>query len=148
MGREYLPYGLELLQLVEARVHFVEPDVPVDQPVDRQATLAIEAHEPGNVAHRHARSHIAAAYGLLLSDKIALVWEVADVFRAANERGVALTKSEAIKLLRELHTHHNRQAGLKWEDLTASIEDRVLGRPLTKAEIKRFESGDILTVQK
>ena len=71
--REYLPYRLHVLQLVEAGVHLVEPDVAVDQPVDRQAAFLVEADEARNVAHRHARSLVAAAYRLLLPDEIALV---------------------------------------------------------------------------
>jgi hypothetical protein len=79
--------------------------------------------------------------------RMALVWTVEDVHRAANERGMALTKREAIKLLQELHTHHNAQYGIKWEDLTTNIEDQVLGRKLTKLELKRFVEKDIITVQ-
>ena len=81
-------------------------------------------------------------------DKITLVWKTTDVHRAANEREVALTNSEAIKVLQTLHHQHNPQYGIKWEDLTTHIEDRVLGRKLTQAEIKRFVSQDIITVQK
>ena len=43
------------------------------------------------------------------SDKMALVWEVRDVHTAANEREVALTNKEAIKVLQELHHYHNNQ---------------------------------------
>jgi len=82
------------------------------------------------------------------SDKIAVVWELEDVFRAANEREVALTKKEAIKLLQELLEHHNAQYGLKWEDITNCIQDQVLGRKLTKREIKRFVEQDIITIAK
>lgn len=81
------------------------------------------------------------------SDKIAIVWEVEDVFRAANECEVALAKKEAIKLLQELHGHYNAQYGLRWEDLTTSIQDQVLGRKLTKLEIKRFVERDIITIE-
>lgn len=80
--------------------------------------------------------------------RMALVWEVEDVHRAANERGVALTKIEALDVLQTLLNQHNQQYGIKWEDLTTHIEDRVLGRPLTKAEIRRFVKQDRLTVQK
>ena len=80
--------------------------------------------------------------------RMALVWEVADVHRAANEREVALTNQEAIDVLQTLLNQHNAQYGIKWEDLTTHIEDRVLGRKLTKAEIKRFVERDIITVQK
>ena len=46
------------------------------------------------------------------SDKMALVWEVRDVHTAANEREVALTNKEAIKVLQELHHYHNNQYGI------------------------------------
>ena len=81
-------------------------------------------------------------------DKMVLVWNVEQVFKAAIERGVALTSSEAIKLLQQLHTHPNPQTGIKWEDLTTSIEDQVLGRKLTKSERKRFVERDLITFQK
>jgi hypothetical protein len=82
------------------------------------------------------------------SDKIALVWEVEDVHRAANELDLALTKQEAIKILQTLHSQHNAQCGLKWEDITTHIQDHVLGRKLTKREVELFVKKDILTVQK
>ena len=65
-------------------------------------------------------------------DKIALVWTVQDIHTAANEREVALTNQEAIKVLQELHHYHNKQYGLRWEDVTAYIEEYALGRKLTK----------------
>ena len=40
------------------------------------------------------------------SDKMALVWDVQFVHTAANEREMALTRQEAIKVLRELHHYH------------------------------------------
>jgi hypothetical protein len=82
------------------------------------------------------------------SDKMALVWDVQDVHTAANEREVALTNKQAIKVLRELHHYHNRQYGIKWEDLTAYIEEHVLGRKLTKAEVKRFVEKNMLTIDR
>ena len=80
--------------------------------------------------------------------RMALVWEVADVHRAANERGVALSEKESVTVLVTLHHQHNPQLGIRWSDLTAHIEDRVLGRKLSKAELKRFVERDIITVQK
>lgn len=82
------------------------------------------------------------------SDKITIVWKTEDVHRAANEREVALTEKEAMTVLETLDSQHNAQLGLRWEDITTHIEDNVLGRKLTKAEIKRFVERDILTVQK
>jgi len=80
--------------------------------------------------------------------RIALVWMLADVHRAANEREVALTNREAIEVLQQLLHQHNPQYGIKWEDLTAHIEDRVLGRNLTGKELRRFVQQDIITVRK
>ena len=82
------------------------------------------------------------------SDKMALVWDVQDVHTAANEREVALTNRQAIKVLQELHHYHNKQYGIKWEDLTCYIEESALGRKLTKAELKRFMEKNILTIER
>jgi len=83
----------------------------------------------------------------LWSNQVAIVWNVADVHRAANERALALTDTEARQVLRYLFEHHNAQYGLKWQDLTERIEDRVLGRKLTKHELHRFVHKDIITIQ-
>jgi hypothetical protein len=80
--------------------------------------------------------------------RMALVWDVGDVHRAANEREVALTNNQAVTVLETLHRQHNRQYGIRWEDLTAHIEGQVLGRKLTRAELHRFVHQDRLTVQK
>jgi len=80
------------------------------------------------------------------ANKMALVWDTGDVHTAANEREVALTDREAIKVLQELHHHHNKQYGIRWEDITAYIEEYCLGRKLTKAELKRFVEKNVLTV--
>jgi hypothetical protein len=82
------------------------------------------------------------------ADKIALVWDTEDVHTAANEREVALTDQEAIKGLQEMHHYHNKQYGLRWEDVTAYIEEYALGRKLTKAEVKRFVEKNILTIDR
>lgn len=81
-------------------------------------------------------------------DKISIIWRTSDVHRAANEREVALTEPEAMAVLETLHHQHNPQLGLRWEDVTNHIEAHVLGRKLTKAEIRRFVQRDILTVAK
>ena len=80
------------------------------------------------------------------SDKMALVWDVQDVHTAANEREVALTNQEAIKVLQELHHYHNKQYGLQWKDATCYIEEYALGRKLTKAEVKRFVEKNLLSI--
>ena len=83
-----------------------------------------------------------------LSDKVLIVWKTEDVHRAANELEVALTEKEAMTVLETLHRQHNPQLGLRWEDLTGHIEAQVLGRKLTKREVKRFVVHDRLTIQR
>jgi len=80
--------------------------------------------------------------------RIALVWTVDDVYRAANEREVALTTKEAISVLQTLHDQHNPQSGIKWEDITNIIQDRVLGRKLNQREVLKFVHRDELTIQR
>ena len=80
--------------------------------------------------------------------RMALVWEAKDVYRAANERNRVLTRSEAIKILQTLHQQHNPQLGIRWEDLWAHIDLYLPGRKISKAELKRFVSKDIITVRK
>src|ERR1017187_4545720 len=66
------------------------------------------------------------------SDKMALVWDVQDVHTAANDREVALTSKEAMKVLQKMHHYHDKQLGLRWKDVTCYIEEYALGRKLTK----------------
>ena len=80
------------------------------------------------------------------SDNIALVWDLEDVYTAANERELALTNKQATHILQELLHHHDKQLGLRWSDLTSYIEKYVLGRKLTGAELKRFVDRNILTI--
>jgi hypothetical protein len=81
-------------------------------------------------------------------DKITIVWKTKDVHRAANERRLALTEKEAMTVLETLHRQHNPQLGLRWEDLTGHIEAHVLGRKLTRREVKLFVAEDKLTIQR
>jgi hypothetical protein len=80
--------------------------------------------------------------------RMALVWEVGDVYRAANERKRAVTESEACSILQTLHHHHNAQCGIKWNDLWEYIDLYLPGRVLTQGELKRFVERDLVTVQK
>ena len=61
---------------------------------------------------------------------------------------MALTNQEAIKILQELHHYHNKQCVIKWVDVTAYIEEYVLGRKLTRRELKRFVEKNILTINR
>src|SRR5258708_20661763 len=56
-------------------------------------------------------------------DKIALVRDVQDVHSAANEREVALTKKQAIKVIQQLNNLHDKQIGLRCKELTSYIEN-------------------------
>ena len=80
--------------------------------------------------------------------RMALVWEVEDVHRSANERKRVLTNTEAIAVLQTLHDQHNAQLGIKWEDLWAHIDLYEPGRAITKAELNRFVKLDVITVAK
>ena len=62
--------------------------------------------------------------------------------------------AEATRTLRdqvgqkELHHHHNKQCGIRWEELTSYIEESVMGRKLTQAELNRFVGKNILTINR
>jgi hypothetical protein len=81
-------------------------------------------------------------------NRIALVWEIQDVHRAANEKSTALTNKEAREILQDFHEHHNAQYGLQWEDLYESIKSHGFGRKLTKAELDRFINTMKVTINK
>jgi hypothetical protein len=80
--------------------------------------------------------------------RMALVWTVEHVHRAANERKRVLTTKEAAQVLQTLHQQHNHQYGLEWVDLWDHLDLYEPGRKMSKAELKRFVSKDIITVQK
>jgi hypothetical protein len=82
------------------------------------------------------------------SDKMALIWDTEDVHRAANEAGMALTNPEARDVLKALHQQHNAQYGLRWQDLTDHIQEKALGRKLTRTELSHFIEKDQLTIQR
>jgi hypothetical protein len=82
------------------------------------------------------------------TSKMALVWEAEDVHRAANERKRVLTPKEAVQALQTLHQQHNPQTGLKWADLWDHLDLYSPGRKMSSAELNRFVSQDIITVQR
>ena len=79
---------------------------------------------------------------------MALVWEVEDVHRAANERKRVLTPKEAVQVLGALHQQHNPQIGFKWADLWDHLDLYAPGRKMSQSELTRFVTKDILAVQK
>ena len=78
------------------------------------------------------------------SGKLALIWTVNDIHKAANERGIALSKEEAKDLLDDLSKHYNRQYGIRWTDLWDLIEDSGYGRKMTKKEVRAFLERDVI----
>jgi hypothetical protein len=81
-------------------------------------------------------------------DQIAIVWDIADVHREANECETVLTNKEAREILRELLDQHDAMCGISKFTLATAIKDGIRGRKLTKRELKRFLDKDIITVQK
>jgi hypothetical protein len=82
------------------------------------------------------------------TSKMALVWSVEDIHRAANERKRVLTPKEAVQVLQTLHQQHDPQLGIRWEDLWAHLDLYLPGRKMSKSEMTRFVAKDIITVQK
>ena len=80
--------------------------------------------------------------------KMALVWSVEDVHRAANERERVLTDKEAAQILQILLHQHNKQLGIRWSDLWDHFDLCLPGRKMSRTELNRFVSKDIITVQK
>jgi len=80
-------------------------------------------------------------------DKIALVWTIKDVHRAANESKTVLTEQQARTILISLHQHHNPQYGLRWSDLAETIQQSGLGRDIRERELHRFVHRDVLIIQ-
>src|ERR1041385_7532161 len=81
-------------------------------------------------------------------DRMALVWTIDQVQRAANEKKTVLTNDEARKILYDLFNQHNHQYGIKWEDLTTLILESGLGRDINRRELQRFIHKDIIAIQK
>jgi hypothetical protein len=82
------------------------------------------------------------------NDKIALVWSVYDIHKAANERGIAVSEDDAQKLLHELNDEYNPQYGIRWTDLWDLIQGSGLGRKMTKQEVISFvNTMDVVIAQ-
>lgn len=79
---------------------------------------------------------------------MALVWEVEDMHRAANERKRVLTDREAAQILQILLQQHNKQLGIRWSDLWDHFDLCLPGRKMSRTELNRFVSKDLITVQK
>lgn len=80
------------------------------------------------------------------ADRIALVWTTENVHRAANENRTVLTEEQARQLLRNLNDNYHAQDGLRWSDLTETIQQSGLGRDIKRSELHRFIHHDVLAV--
>ena len=83
--------------------------------------------------------------GRFWNTRMALVWDIQDIHRAANERKRVLTDTEAAQILQILHQQHNKQLGIRWSDLWDHFDLCLPGRRMSKAELNRFVSKDIIT---
>jgi hypothetical protein len=79
-------------------------------------------------------------------ERVALIWTIEQVHRAANERAVALTRVEARQILQTLHNKYNPFEGVNWFTLQDLIDNSGKGRRLTKVERTRFGNRDIITI--
>ena len=77
--------------------------------------------------------------------RMALVWTVDQVHKAANERELVLSQTEAIQLLQQFHRQATPFHGLDWFGLITTIEESGLGRSSTRPELKRFLKQNRIT---
>ncbi|NDJ15668.1 MAG: hypothetical protein EBY17_31600, partial [Acidobacteriia bacterium] len=80
------------------------------------------------------------------ADRIALMWTTGDLHRAANENKTVLTDEQARQLLHNLNDNYNAQYGLRWSDLTETIQQSGLGRDIKRSELHRFIHRDVLVI--
>lgn len=104
----------------------------------------LKALKPAIKSQRKARQILEKYW----QSKIALVWTVDEVHRAANERDLALTAIDARQILQRFFTSHNKQYGLQWSDLIELILDSGLEKNMTRREINAFVNRDVVTVEK
>lgn len=55
-------------------------------------------------------------------NQIAIVWNIDDVHRAANECETVLANGEAREILQELLENHDAQHGINWETLASQLK--------------------------
>jgi len=104
----------------------------------------LRALKPAIKSRRKAR-HTLQKYW---RNRIAIIWTVDDVYRAANERSLALSQQQAIAILQRFFASHNKQYGLQWSDLIDLILNSGLGRKMTRTELSRFINHDLVVVAK
>ena len=81
------------------------------------------------------------------ADRIALVWTTEHIHRAANENKTVLTEQQTRQLLHNLNDNYNAQYGLRWSDLTETIQQSGLGRDIKRSELHRFIHRDVLAIE-
>jgi hypothetical protein len=84
-------------------------------------------------------------------DRKAIVWEIKDVHRAANERALVLRNTEARQILQQLmdgYSRYDSRKGIHWLRLLEIIDESCLGRKITRQEMKRFLENDHIAIQR
>ena len=79
-------------------------------------------------------------------DKVAFVWTLQQIHRAANERSLAMTNAEAREILRKMSSEVDKLDGMSWWKLLDLIESNPKGRKLTTTELNRFINHDQITI--
>ncbi len=89
----------------------------------------------------------AKAQELLLdywTDRIAVVWTVDQVHKAANEQKTVLTRKEARQILHKLNQQSDPFVVFDWFGLQQCIADSGLGRDITKNELNQFVNQNVI----
>lgn len=84
-------------------------------------------------------------------DRKAIIWEIKDVHRAANERGMVFTNNQARQILQKFmdsYSKYDPELGINWLRLLEIIDESCLGRKMTHQELKRFLEKDVIATQK
>jgi hypothetical protein len=81
-------------------------------------------------------------------DRVAFVWTVEQVHLAANERGLAISREQARRILDQFHKETDRFTPLNWFRLLDLIDEADWGRKLTKSELNRFLQTNLIVVAK
>ena len=84
-------------------------------------------------------------------DRKAIVWEIEDVHRAANERALVLTNTEARQILQKLmddYSRYDSRKGIHWLRLLEILDESCIGRKITRQEMKHFLENDHIAIQR
>lgn len=118
----------------------------------QEVELMDEKHIDGMIKALRLQLHDPAKAKKILqrfwSDQIAFVWTIEQAHLAANERALALNKSQARFILKRLHQRSNLFDPPNWFTLLEIIDASGMGRKLMKAELDRFLKTNLAVVAK